>query len=482
MDSLILRISIATSILFAMLFLGTFIYNLSYRRRNKMRKRIVIQEKDAILGFIHNVGEVFADSETIEMDSLLTRVLHYAVRTCRAGSGAIYLLNPKSGLLTARAISGVFPPPCPIQQKSPLPLQNATNELKRLVESHPIQIGQGLIGESAVLGNAIRIADAEMDARVPNHADPFLKIKTMLIAPMRFGSHTIGVMCLINRTNDTAFSAADLSLAQALAAQAAVPVHYAGLQEALEQKRQFDRDMQIAQQIQTSLLPKQLPAYPGIELAAFNHPALEIGGDYYDVVDVDEKHIGLTIADVSGKGVGGALMMAVCRSVLRANAVGIYDPARMLCTLNSTLSQNLAEDMFISMLYMILNLETLELKIARAGHEAPILTQPGAEPRLIESAGIAIGLADCELFAQTIASHTIQLKQGDTIITYTDGITEAMDSDGNEWGIDQLMLELKQLTDASANTMLDTIQDQVCRFSSGGRQYDDMTMLALKII
>jgi sigma-B regulation protein RsbU (phosphoserine phosphatase) len=457
---------------------------ISYKARKglKAERDVLLQEKEAAIGFVHNVGEVFADSETVEMDALLTRVLHYAVRTCKASSGAIHLVNPKSARLEARAISGIFPPPFETRAGE-IDLQHgATGQLERMVRDLPIPLGKGLIGEAAVLGNSILIEDAERDSRVPQLRVEFLKIRTMLVVPMRFGNHTIGVMTLVNRTSGERFVRSDLNLAQALAAQASVPIHYAGLQEALEERRQIDRDMQIAQQVQSSLLPQQLPFLATVELAAFNHPAQEIGGDYYDFVEIDDKHIGLAIADVSGKGIGGALMMAVCRSVLRVNAPNVYDPSSMLCSLNATLSSNLADDMFISMLYMVLNLETHQLSFARAGHEAPIIVRSGAtQAEQPETAGMAIGLVDNDVFGPTIETRNITLHPGDLVVTYTDGITEAMNSDGEEWGTENLIATVERMAKASAADLLENIHQNVLAFTGQNRQSDDMTMLALKV-
>ena len=457
---------------------------INYRHRAMLKKErdVLLQEKEATLGFVHNVGEVFADAETVDMDSLLTRVLHYAVRTCKASSGAIHLVNSKDRRLEARAISGVFPPPFDLPSDRFDLEHDATGALERMVMNKPIPFGQGLLGEAAVLGNSILVEDAEMDSRVPQHPTDFLKIRTLLVVSMRFGNHTIGVMTLTNRINGEGFAPSDLNLAQALAAQAAVPIHYAGLQEALEDKRQLDRDMQIAQQIQSSLLPKELPSYPAVEIAAFNLPALEIGGDYYDCIQIDDKHIGLVIADVSGKGVGGALMMAVCRSVLRANAQNVYDPSSMLCSLNEILSSNLAEDMFISMLYMVLNLETHQLSFARAGHEAPIIVRNGAtKAEQPETDGIVIGLVDNKTFRTSIETQNISLHPGDLLVTYTDGITEAMNSDNVEWGTETLIHSIEGMAETSAHDLLDHIRQEVLAFAGNTRQYDDMTMLALKI-
>ncbi len=482
MHSFFIGLALSSDLLL-LVFCGLVAYT-SHKHRVRLRRQrdVLLQEKEATLGFVHNVGEVFADSENIEMDSLLTRVLHYAVRTCKAGSGAIHLVNSKASRLEARAVSGVFPPPFETEAARIELERGATEALEKMVRNMPVPLGKGLIGETAVLGNSVLVEDAEIDARIPRLQAEFLKIRTMLVVPMRFGNHTIGVMTLVNRIDGGRFALSDLNLAQALAAQASVPIHYAGLQEALEEKRQLDRDMQIAQQIQNSLLPQELPSYPSVELAAFNLPAMEIGGDYYDCIQIDEKHIGLAIADVSGKGVGGALMMAVCRSVLRVNAPNVYDPAAMLCTLNETLASNLADDMFISMLYMVLNLETHQLSFARAGHEAPILVRRGeTRAERPESSGMVIGLVDNSIFKDAIETRNISLRPGDLLVTYTDGISEAMNAEEEEWGVENLVRSVERMAGSSAHELLNDIRQEVLDFAGNTRQYDDMTMLALKI-
>jgi sigma-B regulation protein RsbU (phosphoserine phosphatase) len=445
------------------------------------QRNTLLQEKEAALGFVQNIGSVFADAETVEMNQLLERVLHYAVRTCKAGSGALYLRDADNNLI-ARALSGVIPPLFHIDDHTLQAGPDTTQQLHTLLTQKKLAPGETLIGEVARVGNAIHIEDAELDKRVPQTNIAFLRIRTLLLVPMRFGNDVIGVMILANRTGNSRFADSDLNLAQALAAQASVPIHYAGLQETLEQKRQLDRDMQIARQIQHSLLPQSLPWFPSVELSGFNHPALDIGGDYYDVIEIDPKHIGLVIADVSGKGIGGALMMAVCRSVLQANAQNEYDPASMLTSLNKTLSLNLADDMFISMLYMVLNTDTRLLSYARAGHEAPLILHHGSDQiDRTETPGIAIGLVDDPTFSTITETRNVQLRPGDLIVTYTDGITEAMNNDNEEWGLDQLIHSIKQHRHDNASDLLDHIEADVLSFVGNTPQHDDMTMLAVHI-
>ena len=480
-------INFTTFLDFKILFLiSIFIFFLFFfKGRKKLKyltheRNILLQEKEATIGFVQNVGEVFADSENIEMDILLERVLHYAVRTCKASSGAIYLINEENDLI-ARSISGVFPPLFEVDDVLIKNSSNISEDLKKLIYSKKLS-NESLIGECVVHGKSLLIEDAEMDVRIPQLPIEFLRIRSLLIIPMRFGNDVIGIMILTNRTSNTRFTLSDLNLAQALAGQASVPIHYADLQEALEQKRQLDRDMQIARQIQNSLLPQSLPEIAEIDLAAFSHPALDIGGDYYDVIEIDDKHIGMVIADVSGKGIGGALMMAVCRSVIQAQAKNEYDPSSMLISLNDILSPNLAENMFISMLYMVLNTETHLLSYARAGHEPPIIFHRDTQKIDREEIdGIAIGLVDKSTFTSIIETKNIQLRSGDLVVTYTDGITEAMNDKGDEWSVNKLLEYISKNNQNSATELLEQIENKVLEFAGNIPQYDDMTMLAMNI-
>jgi len=440
------------------------------------------QEREVIFDFVHNIGEVFADAEEVKADSLFKRILFFATKTGKAASGAVYLYNADRKQLFARAVSGIFPPLYDADQVHTEQLLAKSQYLETLVKIRPVAVGEGLIGSAAVIGAGIIIEDAEMDARVPVYTDDFLKIHSLLIVPMRFGNEVLGVIVLANRTDGLPFTPGDLNLLQAMADQASVPVHYTGLKEALEQKRQLDRDMQAAQQIQMSLLPQHLPQLAGTRLAAYNLPALNIGGDYYDVIQIDKEHLGIAIADVSGKGIGGAMMMAVCQGVLRARAPQEQSPARILAELNRVLSINLAEDMFITMLYMVYNTRTRELRFARAGHDRPLLKRAGGgKPEALDAPGIAIGLADSEIFDSAIKDASIQLASGDTVVVYTDGITEALNEQSLEWGADSLLETIETEASGGVDALIQAIRNRLARHVGAQQQSDDITLLALEI-
>jgi len=470
---------IFSSILELLLAVGGAYMFFRYQRLRKERDEL-LQEKDIIFGFVHDVGEVFAEAEKLEPDLLLKRVLFYALRTTKASSGAIYLHAGESDELQARAVSGVFPPLTDRVTSALDAVVSRSKHIENLVRTRTIHKGEGLVGEVADLGTPILIEDAERDLRVPQHDIDFLKIRSVLLVPMHFHQQVLGVLAVVNRVDGNPFDQTDLNLLQALADQASASVHYAGLRDTLDEKKRIDHDLHVARRIQNSLLPKELPHVQGVEVAAFNDPAQEIGGDYYDFVQIDDKHLGIAIADVSGKGVGGAILMSVCRSILRAQAPGNLSPAAVLRSINRVMSKDISEDMFVSMLYMVLHVDTHELSVARAGHERPILLSRDGQVQPIDSPGTAIGMMDVETFERLLGETTIQIKPGDVIVAYTDGITEAMNRDGEEWGMQNFLEAVRQASSEGANSVLNNVRQRLERFVGDNPQYDDMTLLALR--
>jgi len=473
-----------TAFFLEVVLVGILVFSFRNRRLLSRRNRSLRKERELIFDFIHHIGELFADADDVDMDSLLKRILFFATKTVRATTGVVYLFNADRSTLFARAVSGIFPPLYDSENVKIEELLAKSKHLETLVKTRTVKMGEGLIGSAAAVGNGIIIEDADLDARVPAYTEAFLQIHSLLIVPMRFGNKVLGVLAVANRTDETPFASGDLSLLQAMADQASVPIHYAGLRAALEEKKQIDRDLRVARKIQASLLPQKLPRFQGVEFAAYNLPAFDIGGDYYDFIEIDDEHLGIAIADVSGKGIGGAMMMAVCQGVLRTRAAQEQSPARMLCELNRVLSANLAEDMFITMLYVVLNTRTRKLKFARAGHERPLICrncnrQRNAEP--LDAPGIAIGLVDAEVFDAAISDVSFQLESGDGFIVYTDGITEALNEEGEEWGLSNLIKLIRTESPEDPECLMKAVRTALIEYVGTRRQYDDMTLLAFKV-
>lgn len=455
-------------------------------RALRHQRNALLQEKDVAYSFVHDVGEAFAGSEAVDLAALLKRVVFYALRATKAGAGALYLADNTGEKLLPQAVSGVFPPLVGGLGPDFKEAFSKIRYVEQVVRGSAARLGEGLVGSCCSLGQPILIEDAERDPRVPRFNEDFLQIHSILLVPMRFHSEVIGVLVVVNRIDGAPFSQSDLNLLQALADQASVSVHYAKFSAALDEKRRLDYDLNLARRIQTSLLPKEIPVIPGVEVAAFSVPAQQVGGDYYDFVTVDGDRVGMAIADVSGKGVGGAIVMSICRSVLRIEAGNCPTPLTLVRRMNRIIAHDLAEDMFISLLYMVLNTKTLELTVVRAGHVSPIVNPgDGGRPWMVESRGVAIGMTDPDTFDSLIEEKTVRLGKGDMVVAFTDGVTEAMDQAGNEWGILNLVKTV-QLTamesgGGGAARLAHNIQQRLLQHVGETPQYDDMTMVAFRL-
>lgn len=452
-------------------------------RRVRIQRDNLIKEKEVIFTYVQNIGETFTESEKLDVDRLMQRVLYYALRTTKTAGGAIYLKENEE-LIRAKAVSGVFPPMFRLKQAdSDLDVLSLKNEqMEELIMRTPLNVGEGLIGQAIDFGTPLLIPKAELDPRVPHYDESVLNVTSLLAVPMRFRHEVMGLVCVVNRVDGVPLSERDQSLLQALADQASLSIYYARFREALEEKRRLDQDLELAQRIQQGLLPRELPQVNKLDLSAFYLAAQNVGGDYYDVIELDDHRVGFAVADVSGKGIGGALMTTICRSVLRAHAGQYDDPAMVLREVNQTMTADIYEDMFVTMLYMVYNTETRELAMARAGHDPAFILHPDEElVQTIESGGMAIGLVDGELFGEIIETTRVTLEPGATVLVYTDGITEAMNVSAEEWGKEPLARALVDSRDASPEGMCQTIRERVMGFVGDTPQSDDMTLLILKV-
>jgi len=452
-------------------------------RRTRLERDTLVNEKEVIFNYVQTIADTFTESETLDPDRILDRVLYHALRTTRTGGGAIYLID-EGNVLHAHAVSGVFPPMFSLKNNlgglDPRVLKN--EQVEQMTRSTPIAVGEGLVGQAADFGTPMLVSHAELDPRVPHFDSSLLNVRSLLIVPMRFRHEVMGVICVVNRVDGVPLSERDQSLLQALADQASLSIYYARFRAALDEKQRMDQDLNLAHRIQQRLLPEELPEIKGLNIDAFNLAAQEVGGDYYDVIPIDDRYTGIAVADVSGKGVGGALMMSICRSVLRAHAGRNPDPAAVMREVNRTMIADISEDMFVTMMYMVYDAQTRELAMARAGHDPTLILQPDSEEVLRrESEGMAIGLVDSEIFDDAIETTRVILQPGALVVCYTDGITEAMNDRHEEWGVAPLSRILVSNRTLSPHQVLQNIRERVLRFVGDMPQYDDMTLMVFRV-
>ncbi|WP_225919500.1 PAS domain S-box protein [Actomonas aquatica] len=267
-----------------------------------------------------------------------------------------------------------------------------------------------------------------------------------------------------------------------------IVTHHEGLitdisdrKEAEERERELrERDLRTAATIQTHLRPREFPDIRAVEIEALSHPSLHIGGDYYDVVKVDERRWGFVIADVSGKGAAAALVMTECRATMRLCAEGEPSPAAAIKRVNRHLEPDMRPGMFVALFYGILDLDTKVLRFCRAGHEPPILVRANGEMELLPGEGLAVGLDDGPLFDEMLEEHEVQLGAGDVLALYTDGITEVSNPDGEEFGRDRLAQALERNIDHPLAEIVRTVDRYTRNFCVHAPRHDDTTLLLVR--
>ena len=242
----------------------------------------------------------------------------------------------------------------------------------------------------------------------------------------------------------------------------------------LERKRY---ELKMAHDIQQSFLPDAIPLLKGFELAALNLPAKEVGGDFYDFIPISEDKIGVTIADVSGKGVPAALFMALSRTIVRANATRSPDVVGVIQDANRLITADAKSGMFVTLFYAILDLREKTLTYVNAGHNPPVMFKgKTGELIMLRAKGIALGaMEDIEL-----EERKIILKGGDMVVFYTDGVTEAEDEKERQFGEERLFKTIKENHNLSANDMIEKIKEAVLSFCGKQPQFDDITLMVLK--
>jgi sigma-B regulation protein RsbU (phosphoserine phosphatase) len=255
--------------------------------------------------------------------------------------------------------------------------------------------------------------------------------------------------------------------------------HIAELKRTTAEKERLVKELEIAKGIQQSFLPDKEPEIAGVDIAASNIPAKEVGGDFYDFIPIANDQWGLTIADVSGKGVPAALFMALSRTLVRASTTGNPNIRDGIEKANDLICQDAKTGMFVTLFYAILDSKKKRLKYVNAGHNPPLLLrQPSGGTILLKADGIALGVMD----GIQLEEAEVQLEKGDVLTLFTDGVTEAINDKEEQFGQDRLLRIVQENRVLPAKEIVGRVQEAVAAFSLGQPQFDDITLMIIKVL
>lgn len=447
------------------------------------QRMVVMQEKRIVLDFVHSMVE--AIGEGVTRQQLFERVVQAAIQSTGALSACIF--ERSADELRGVAVQGLFPPHRPLPSSTKGKIITRSKFIEQILKSEVFRVGEGLVGEVAKSNKGILIPDAGDDPRIIRHDDPSLVVRSVIVVPITFRDLNLAVLAMVNPADNSAFGETDFSLAMSLAEQAGLAIHNLDLMATQIEKSKLDTDLGLANEIQSMLLPSRFPEVQHLEMATVYKPASKVGGDLYDIFRIDERRIGIAVADVSGKGIPASIIMAICQSNLRHFAKSESSPSKVMCDLNRLLVAEMRPDMFITLVYVIFDTETSTLTFARCGHELPILIRSDEKAGTrktdyVHSEGMALGMVPADIFDYAMQDKTVPFGPGDVLALYTDGATEAVNIDGVEFGNGRLADVVRTLRSRAAHEIIDGIQDRITLFSGQSRQVDDFTIFILKHI
>jgi sigma-B regulation protein RsbU (phosphoserine phosphatase) len=448
------------------------------RQLERSKEEIQIEET-LVFDFLHGLGEAF--TETIRAADLHRLIVEGAARILDAQGGALYMMERAGGKLAPAFISKGCPP---FVDVPPHILQQAASDpaaLEGYIRLHAIPPGEGIIGRVWQTREPVCLSDLANAPELAGLRGTSLGAASVMVTPLLYGKQNMGVLALGNGPTSPSFSPSDFVVFKSIAEQSAFALYNAIIYSEANEKKRLDHDLEIARDIQRILLPSEAPAVDGFEISGINIPARHVSGDYFDYIRVDDERLGVAIADVSGKGVPASIIMAICRSVLRSQATGNPSPADVLQKVNRQLYPDIKEDMFISMAYVILDHVRGNVTLSRAGHDAPIFFDHATRTATsIKPPGMVVGIDSGSVFDRITGDFALSLKRDDCLLLYTDGVTEALDANGDEFGPERMIECVRASAPEGAQAIITRLIDELRSFVGAQPQNDDITLIAIR--
>ncbi len=315
--------------------------------------------------------------------------------------------------------------------------------------------------------------------------EQFRELNTQILMPLAVKNELTGIISLSPKLSEEPYSASDLRLLRSVATQTGLSLENSRLTEAFAkeaaQKERMNAELDIAREVQERLFPQELPSVEGLDYFGACRPALGVGGDYYDFIQLLDGKFGIAIGDVSGKGIGASLMMASLQASLRGQAIHSGDDLAMLMThVNRLVYEASTTNRYATFFYAQFDPATSSLSYVNAGHNPPFLIRADESVETLGIGGPVIGMLPPMIVSYEMGA--VELFAGDMLVGFTDGISEAMNNSEEEWGEPALLDELRTMTREPAEKIIREIVAAADRFADGAKQHDDMTMIVVRTL
>ncbi|UCH84938.1 MAG: SpoIIE family protein phosphatase [Candidatus Latescibacterota bacterium] len=362
-----------------------------------------------------------------------------------------------------------------VSEQSPEPMKTLVRAMVTSAEHEQFHLSQNLLGwmhlnKRPLLSNSPRTDDRFRGITWDD------SIRSILCVPLMVKSELKGVLTAYNKKAGRGFAEDDQRLLAIIAMQSAQVIDNARLYEEQEAYMRMQEEVRLASRIQLDLLPKGAPAVPGYDIAGRSIPAQMVGGDYFDFIPLEKNQMVICLGDVSGKGLPASLLMANLQATLRGQSLHTIAVNERVERANRLLYRSTDPEKFATLFYGVLGLDDNRLTFSNAGHENPYLLRGGGETTRLTTGGTVLGVVDNFPYDEDV----VALGQGDVLVVFSDGITEAFDKNEDQFGEDRLGPVLEKCRDEPADVIIDRIVEAVQEFAEDAPQADDLTLVVVK--
>jgi len=432
----------------------------------------VAASSESVSGELHRLGLVLETIQALHSVRSLNEILRLVV------DATIELTGTERGLILLREAEGELEPRI-ARRRGGLDL---TGDLR---------VSRRLTHQVLTTGEPVIVSDAAADPSLGTGESVIeLGLHAIACYPLTLAAHhegeprsgdlsgeIIGVLYVDGRSSSSLCTPEVTEALTSLAHQAALVIENARLYRALQEKKVFEKELALAHQIQQQLLPKDLPDRDYLDVASINLPCRNVGGDYYDYMLFDDGRTGVVIGDVAGKGIPAALLMSTMQGIFYAQAFSCSGVAQTVEQVNRYLVKRSMENSYLTAFYGVVSPDGT-LHYTNAGHNPPILVRRDGRVERLSEGGLLLGLFEHSQYQCT----TTQLNEGDVLVLFSDGLTEASNEQGQDFGEQQLVDLILRLRETSARELLDRVMDEIRSFSHRTNQHDDLTLMAVKFV
>ncbi|MFZ1081615.1 MAG: GAF domain-containing SpoIIE family protein phosphatase [Candidatus Kryptoniota bacterium] len=362
-----------------------------------------------------------------------------------------------------------------VEEEPNQPMKTLVRTMVSSSEHGQFHFNQALLGWMILNKKALLVNDPPRDERFRGITWDG-SVHSVLCVPLLTRSALKGVLTVYNKKGGNGFTEDDQRILSIIAAQSAQVVENARLYEEERNLMKMQQEVKLASQIQADLLPKKFPSLSGYDIAGATFPARTIGGDYFDFISVDDRKLAICLGDVSGKGLPAALLMANLQASLRSQTYNGNSVKECISRCNHQLYQSTSPEKFATLFYGILDTQNHTLTYCNAGHEPPFLISGEGDPVRLREGGTMIGIMDGFAFDEAV----IVFRPGDILVTFSDGVTEAMNLDREQFGESKLTDLMRENVDIPAERIIEEIVKAVRTHAGEAPQYDDITALVVR--